>query len=382
MENKGINKTRLSVVIPCFNEQDTLKECVTKLREISDSDLSLEIVIVDDCSTDLSPRIAKELSDKYPEVIHIRHETNMGKGAALRTGFKIVTGDYVAIQDADLEYDPNDLKNLLSPLINGKADVVIGSRFLSVGPHRVLYFWHSMGNRLITFLSNMLTDLNLTDIESGYKIFKREVIQNIQIEENGFGFEPEIIAKLSNMKLRIYEMGISYFGRTYEEGKKIGYKDGLWALFCILRYNIFKAPYPIQVSLYILFGIFAVLINLALFIKLSGAGINFEISSLIAFSVASALGYPIMRGGKINYSTVNPKAYILILTALGLIDLGITKLFLILGSELYFSKILSMIWILIFNFIIRRFWISSQSRVKGKLTIKRGLLSKPGQAKT
>jgi len=183
VENILNSEIKLSVVIPCYNEQNTLKECIEKLKGISDSNFALEIIIVDDASTDLSSHVARELADKYSEIIFVQHEVNKGKGAAVRTGFKIVSGDYVAVHDADLEYDPNDLKNLLIPLINGKADVVIGSRFLTVGPHRVLYFWHSIGNKILTFLSNMLTDLNLTDMESGYKIFKKEVIRKIDIEE-------------------------------------------------------------------------------------------------------------------------------------------------------------------------------------------------------
>jgi len=356
VENILNSEIKLSVVIPCYNEQNTLKECIEKLKGISDSNFALEIIIVDDASTDLSSHVARELADKYSEIIFVQHEVNKGKGAAVRTGFKIVSGDYVAVHDADLEYDPNDLKNLLIPLINGKADVVIGSRFLTVGPHRVLYFWHSIGNKILTFLSNMLTDLNLTDMESGYKIFKKEVIRKIDIEENRFGFEPEIIAKVSHLKLRIYEMGVSYFGRTYEEGKKIGYKDGLWALYCIFKYNIFKAPAPIQTSLYIFFGIIAVLVNLILFDKLVLLGLKLELAVLLSFSIIGIIGYQILRGGKINYYAVKPNAYIFILIAFGFMDLGITKLFILLGTTSTFGKVSAMMLILIFNFIIRRFW--------------------------
>jgi dolichol-phosphate mannosyltransferase len=314
----------------------------------------LEIIIVDDCSTDLSPQIAEELSAKYDEIIFIKHEINKGKGAALRTGFKIVSGDYVAIQDADLEYDSNDLKNLLIPLVNGNADVVIGSRFLTVGPHRVLYFWHSMGNKMLTFLSNMLTDLNLTDIESGYKVFKREIIQKIEIKENRFGVEPELIAKVSKLKLRIYEMGVSYFGRTYEEGKKINYKDGFRALYCIFKYNISGAPTPVRTGLYIFFGIIAVLLNLAFFNALILPKFKIELSILLAFAVTSIICYPIMRGGKTNFYTVKPYAYFIILILLGFLDLITTKLFIYTGLALSFAKVFSMILILIFNRIIRR----------------------------
>jgi dolichol-phosphate mannosyltransferase len=224
---------KLSVIIPCYNEERTLNNCVKKVLGIASETLSLEVLIVDDCSKDRSLEIARELEKQYPEVSVLCHEKNMGKGAALRTGFGTATGDFVAVQDADLEYDPMDLKRLLLPLMAGKADVVLGSRFLSSGAHRVLYFWHSLGNRFLTFLSNMFSDLNLTDMETCYKVFRREVIKSINIEEDRFGFEPEIVAKLASMRLRVYEMGISYYGRTYEEGKKIGAKDGFRAIYCI-----------------------------------------------------------------------------------------------------------------------------------------------------
>ena len=242
----------LSIVIPCFNEEKTLVAGVDRVRAIATPDFRLEIIIVDDCSRDASLGIASELAKKYPEVRALHHEVNQGKGAALRTGFAAATGEFVAVQDADLEYDPRELIKLLAPLAEGSADMVVGSRFLSGGCHRVLYFWHSMGNRFLTLLSNMFTDLNLTDMETCYKVFRREVIQSIPIEENRFGFEPEIIAKASIRRLRIFEMGISYHGRTYEEGKKIGWRDGFRALYCILRYNAPTHVHTVQV-LYKLF---------------------------------------------------------------------------------------------------------------------------------
>ena len=237
----GNRAVKLSVVIPCYNEEKTLRNCVKRVLGIAGESLSLEVLIVDDCSRDGSLEIARELEREYPEVSVLRHETNKGKGAALRMGFRAATGDFVAVQDADLEYDPMDLKRLLLPLIEGRADVVLGSRFLSLGAHRVLYFWHSLGNKFLTFVSNMFTDLNLTDMETCYKVFNRAVIQSINIEEDRFGFEPEIVAKVANMRLRVYEMGISYYGRTYEEGKKIGAKDGFRAIYCIFRYNLHRA---------------------------------------------------------------------------------------------------------------------------------------------
>ncbi|MHC4454721.1 MAG: glycosyltransferase family 2 protein [Planctomycetota bacterium] len=256
MSIRNGNATKLSIVVPCFNEEKTLRKCIEKVLEIDDDTLFLELIIVDDCSSDRSLVIARELEDKYPGIINVlNHKINQGKGAALRTGFQKATGDFVAVQDADLEYNPMEFKKLLVPLINNQADVVFGSRFLSAGHHRVLYFWHYLGNRLLTFLSNMFTDLNLTDMETCYKVFKREIIQNIQIKENRFGFEPEIVAKVAQMRLRIFEIGISYYARTYEEGKKIGIKDGIRALYCIFRYNAHFAPLPIQFLIYFFIGV-------------------------------------------------------------------------------------------------------------------------------
>ncbi len=228
----------VSVVVPCYNEQATLSECVARVLAIADETLALEVVIVDDCSTDGSLDTAREIAARHPQVSVCAHEYNQGKGAALRTGFAAATGDFIAVQDADLEYEPTELRELLRPLREGKADVVIGSRFLAAGPHRVLYFWHSLGNRFLTFLSNMLTDLNLTDMETCYKVFRREVVQSLDLREDRFGFEPEVVAAIAHRKLRIYEMGVSYHGRSYSEGKKIGTRDGLRALYCILKYNL------------------------------------------------------------------------------------------------------------------------------------------------
>ena len=225
----------LSVIIPCFNEVKTLNELLAAVKECGVEDL--EIIIVDDCSTDGTRELLKSLNDDTIKVFY--HDFNKGKGAALRTGFKSATGDICIVQDADLEYDPKEFPLLLDPIIKNKADVVFGSRFQSGRPHRVVYFWHRIGNGVLTLLSNFFTDLNLSDMETCYKAFRTEVIKSIDIKENRFGFEPEITAKISKMDLRIYEVGISYYGRTYDEGKKIGWKDGVRAIYCILKYNIF-----------------------------------------------------------------------------------------------------------------------------------------------
>ena len=229
---------KLSVVMPIYNERNTLRSVIERVLSVP---LDIELLCVDDGSSDGSTEILSELRAEHENLRFFLQPHNMGKGAALRRGIQEATGDFVIVQDADLEYDPQDYPTLLDPLTQGKADVVYGSRFLGSGPHRVLYFWHSVGNWILTLLSNCLTNINLSDMETCYKAFRREVIQSIPIEENRFGFEPEITVKVAKRRLRIYEVGISYWGRTYEEGKKIGWKDGVRALWCLLKYSI-KEP--------------------------------------------------------------------------------------------------------------------------------------------
>jgi glycosyltransferase involved in cell wall biosynthesis len=237
----------LSILIPAYNEEKTIQRILDKVRDVElVGNFSKQLVIVDDCSTDNTEKIIQEYVARFPDsdISFFKHDVNRGKGAALHTGIENATGDYIVIQDADLEYDPQELNLLLKPVVDGFADVVYGSRFMGGRPHRILFFWHTIGNRFLTMLSNALTDMNLTDMETCYKLIKADLLKSMRLEESRFGFEPEVTAKIARRakteNIRIYEVGISYYGRTYAEGKKIHWKDGFHAIFCIFKYNLFS----------------------------------------------------------------------------------------------------------------------------------------------
>lgn len=291
---------KLSLVVPCYNEESTLEEIVERILTLRSESLELEIIIVDDCSRDRSCEIAEQLAKKYSGIVLVRHEFNQGKGAALRSGFMHAGGDFVGVQDADMEYDPADYLVMLEPLLDGRADVVYGSRYLRPDTRRVLYFWHTRMNKFLTFASNMFTNLDITDMETCYKLFRREVIQKIapRLRENRFGFEPEVTAYIAESGARVYECAVSYHPRSYEEGKKIGWRDGVHALYCIMHYGACNAPVPMQLLIYFFIGGVSALANLlvfALLLKFSAAdtawavGISYAVSALTNYLLCIAI---------------------------------------------------------------------------------------------
>jgi dolichol-phosphate mannosyltransferase len=352
----------LSIVIPCYNEEKTLEKCVGKVLAAPFEGLRLEIIIVDDCSRDGSYAIAQGLAARHPQVKVFRHAANSGKGAALHTGFRQATGDFVVVQDADLEYDPNDLVRLIEPLRQDIADVVFGSRFLSVGANRVLYFWHSLSNRILTLISNMLTDLNLTDMETCYKVFRRDVLQAIDLREKRFGFEPEVVAKVAQLRVRVYEMGISYYARTYAEGKKIGPKDGLRALYCILKYNLPRTPGPIQFCFYLFIGGTAALLNLLIFLGLHAASVPVVPAALTAFAVAAVANYVlstllIFRKNARWGPAAEYLIYGALVAAIGLLDSFGTREMILAGTGPLAAKLTASLAGVILNFLGRKYLV-------------------------
>ncbi len=293
----------------------------------------------------------------------LRHERNRGKGAALRTGFAAATGEIVAIQDADLEYNPAELRKLINPILRGDADVVFGSRFLTAEEHRVLYFWHSLGNSFLTLLSNMFTDLNLTDMETCYKVMRRDILNRVQLREDRFGIEPELTAKLAHLRLRIYEVGISYHGRTYSDGKKIGWKDGVRALYCILKYNAHKAPTPIQVLIYLFIGATSALFNLGVFLLLLRAGMGLAASALTAYFLAAGFNYlqciALLFRHKARWSSGGELLmYLLVVVGSGGIDLVLTQwLMLLPGVQPWLAKGVASLLVLVVNFLGRKYLV-------------------------
>jgi len=356
----------VSIVVPCFNEEATLEKCIEKLLEIEDEIIQLEVIIVNDASSDNSLEKAKILEKKYTQIKVLSHEVNQGKGAALNTGIACATGEFLAIQDADLEYNPHDLRRLLNPLLRDDADVVLGSRFLSGGEHRVLYYWHSIGNKFLTTLSNMFTDLNLTDMETCYKVFRSDIIKQITIKEKRFGVEPEVIAKVAQLRPRVYEMGISYYGRTYEEGKKIGIKDGLRALYCIFHYNAPKMAAPIQFLIYLFIGGLAALVNLFLALGFLKGGLSVTVSLLSAFFIAAFLNYGLcilfLFRHKAKWDPVREMlVFIGVVLVIGFIDLYLTKLLLSVGFGMVFAKLAATAIGLVLNFAGRKYLVFPES---------------------
>ena len=354
----------LSLVIPVYNEEKTLKEIIAEVSKIKNNDFNLELVLVDDCSTDKSYEIALEIAKEYDYVKVFKHEVNKGKGAALRTGFLAATGDYIGIQDADMEYDPKDYIKMLKPLMENKADVVYGSRYLRPDTRRILYFWHTFMNKGLTLLTNMYTNLDITDMETCYKLFKKEVIQSIapNLKENRFGFEPEVTVYVAKGKYRVYECAISYNPRTFEEGKKIGAKDGLRALYCILHYGGHIAPIPMQFLLYIFIGGLSALTNLVLFAILNNAGMELFYSVGISFIISAIVNYFLcifmLFRHNARWSNLGEIiSYIITLTIMGLVDYGCTYGLITLGLGSIWAKAISSVIGVIGNFLLRKYFV-------------------------
>ena len=351
----------LSLIVPCYNEENTLAGIVDRILQLQSDDLKLQIVIVDDCSSDNSREVARKLAEKHPEIKLAFHSVNQGKGAALRTGFLEATGDFVGIQDADMEYDPQDYLVMLEPMLADKADVVFGSRYLLPETRRVLYFWHTRMNRFLTFVSNMFTNLDITDMETCYKLFRREVIQKIagNLQENRFGFEPEVTAYVAESGCRVWECAIHYHPRSYDEGKKIGWKDGLRALYCIFHYGACNAPLPMQLILYFVIGGMAAVADLLFFQIAMASGMPVHYAVPTAFAGAAILNYflciLILFRHKARWGTAGEiAAYILTVLVMGVVDFGITAGLLACSWPAMAAKTLATFCGFVGNFFLRR----------------------------
>lgn len=355
-------KHTLSLVVPCYNEQSTLAQCVASVLNLKSDDLNLQIIVVDDCSQDNSLKVANQLAEKHPEITVLHHRINLGKGAALRTGFAHATGDFIGIQDADLEYDPLDYRKMLVPLLADKADVVFGSRYLRPELRRTLYFWHSWMNRTLTSLSNMMTDLDISDMETCYKLFRRDILQSLTLVEDRFGIEPELVSKVAQLRCRVYECAISYNPRTYEEGKKIGWRDGIRALYCILHYSANRAPIPMQLILYFFIGGFSAVCNVGIFSLLIALGTGFSASVISAFSLAALINYflciAILFRHQARWTTRGEiGAYLTTLMIMGLFDFMVTLTLMKSGASPLLSKTIATGLGFLGNFLLRKFFV-------------------------
>ena len=358
----------LTLVVPCYNEEATLSGCIERVLKLRSKTLKLEIIIVDDCSKDKSLEVALDLEEKIPEIRVLHHEVNKGKGAALRTGFQYATGDYVGIQDADLEYEPMEYLKLLEPLQQNEADGVFGSRYLRPGKRKVLYFWHSWMNKTLTFISNMMTNLDISDMETCYKLFRREIIQSIELKENRFGFEPEVVAKVAQRHYRVWEMAISYRPRSVEEGKKINWKDGVRALYCILHYSAHTAQLPMQLLLYLFIGGVSALGNILFFSLLLFAGFKMMVAVVLAFVGAALVNYllcvTILFRHKARWSTLGEIfLYLLTVTIMGAFDAVITVSLIRWGMSPLLSKTLATLFGFVGNFLMRKYLVFPEKEI-------------------
>jgi len=358
----------LTLVVPCYNEEATLARCVERVLALKSETMHLEVIIVDDCSKDKSLEVARALEQQYSEVKVFHHEVNKGKGAALRTGFAHATGDFVGIQDADLEYNPLEYRKLLEPLLRDEADVVFGSRYLRPDSRRALYFWHSWMNKTLTSFSNMMTNLDISDMETCYKLFRRHIIQSMDLKENRFGIEPEMVAKIAQGRYRIWECAISYRPRTYEEGKKIGWKDGAWALYCILHFSAHTAPLPMQLLIYLFIGGISAISNILFFSILLGTSVGMSTAVVLAFSGAALVNYLlcilILFKHKARWTTTGEiMAYMVTLAIMGAFDTAITLYFVSTGLSPVISKTLGAGFGFVGNFLLRRYLVFPEKSI-------------------